>query len=224
MSHLEHEPLATVPLMSDSWQLDVEPDCSLTEATELQPPADTASEVISLRPVDETPPALERILEALLFATREPLAMERICKLIGRISSDAVHQAIRYVNQRYKAQNRPYRLIHDKQGYRMVLHQKHRYVLEWLYGGIKEARLSQQAVETLSIIAYRQPLTQFEIEGILGMPCLTPLRQLIRRGMVAVQGYNDEKESLYVTTQRFLEFFHLNRLEDLPRADDLERL
>jgi segregation and condensation protein B len=106
----------------------------------------------------------------------------------------------------------------------MTLQPKHRFVLEWLYGGLKEARLSQQAVETLSIIAYRQPLTQFEIEGILGMPCLIPLRQLIRRGMVAVQGYNDKNQSLYVTTQRFLDFFHLTRLEDLPRADDLERL
>lgn len=224
MSDLEQDQLAAMPVSSEAWQLDIEPPMCEEEAEETQHPDETSSENVSLRPVDDTPPPLENILEAMLFAAREPLPVENICILIRRISPDAVQLAARSLNQRYKCQNRPYTLTLDKHGYRMVLHQRHRQILEWLYGGVKETRLSQQAIETLSIIAYRQPLTQLEIEGILGMPCLTPLRQLIRRGMVAVQGYNDEKQSLYVTTRRFLEFFHLNRLADLPRADDLERL
>jgi len=224
MSHLEQDQVAAMPISSEAWQLDVEPQLDTVEAEEAQYHDETPTESVSLRPVDDSPPPLESILEAMLFAARAPLPVENICKLIRRISPEAVQLAARNLNQQYKSQNRPYTLTHDKHGYRMALHQRYRYILEWLYGGVKEARLSQQAIETLSIIAYRQPLTHLEVEGILGQPCLTPLRQLIRRGMVSVQGYNDEKESLYVTTQRFLEFFQLSKIDDLPRADDLERL
>ncbi|MBL8821213.1 MAG: SMC-Scp complex subunit ScpB [Planctomycetia bacterium] len=224
MNHMDEVQVAHETVIPESWHLDVEPELETVSTTGEQIETATNAERVSLRPEAEAPPSLESILEAVFFAAREPLSVEFICSLIRRIDSHAVLASIRNLNHRYQSQNRPYAIIREKETYRLTLHQRHRHILEWLYGGVKEARLSQQAIETLSIIAYRQPLTHFEIEGILGQPCLTPLRQLIRRGMVSVQGYNDEKESLYVTTQRFLEFFHLSKIDDLPRADDLERL
>ena len=94
-----------------------------------------------------------------------------------------------------------------------------------MYGGVREARLSQAAVDVLALVAYRQPATRHEVDSLRGADSGGVLRLLVRHGLVALQrGGGDDREMRYVTTQRFLDLFHLRSLEDLPQTQDLQRL
>ena len=108
----------------------------------------------------------------------------------------------------------------------LTLRHRDRQVLEKLYGGIREARLSLAAVDVLSLVAYRQPVTKQEVDSLRGAESGTLLRQLVRRGLVAVvhRGESAQREVSYGTTKRFLELFALRSLDDLPQTQDLQRL
>ncbi len=217
-----HSDEATIT--SEAWQLDVEAPLDVAQDDVLE---EAVVEPASspMRPeADTAPPPLPRILEALFFATHEPLSVEKLAKLIRGISASEVSTIVADLNQHYKKLQCPYHIQLLPTGYRVALRKRYRPLLEHLFGGVKEVRFSQIAIETLAIVAYRQPLTATETEAILGQDCSTPLRQLVRRGMVQLQGKNEQEEVLYATTPRFLEFFQLSKVDDLPRADDLERL
>ncbi len=103
---------------------------------------------------------------------------------------------------------------------------RYRGVLEKLYGTAREARLSTAAVDVLALVAYRQPATKAEIDSLRGAESGALLRQLVRRGLVAVVRRADaeQRDVAYGTTARFLELFGLTSLEDLPRTQDLQQL
>lgn len=207
-----------------SWQLDVEAPLDVVHDVVAE---ETAAEPASssLRPeADAAPPPLPRILEALFFAAHESLSVEKLAKIIRGISVTEVSTIVADLNQHYKKLQCPYHIQLLPTGYRIVLRNRYRPLLEHLFGGVKEVRFSQITIETLAIVAYRQPLSATETEAILGQDCSAPLRQLVRRGMVQLQGRNEQQEVLYTTTPRFLDFFQLSKVDDLPRADDLERL
>lgn len=213
-----------MPLPAGEWQLDMDAPEDIVED---EPAAVAAVETASraTEPVpDDTPPPLTRIVEALFFAAREPLSVEQIAKLIRGLTTELVDTTIAQLNQSYRQQNRPYLIAPQEQGYRLILRTSYRPILEQLYGSIKEARFTQLAIETLAIVGYAQPIDEAGIENILGQPCTSPLRQLVRRGMVQLLAPAAGGDRKYVTTSRFLEFFQLSKVEDLPRADDLERL
>lgn len=222
MSSLEVAPLFPIP--EGSWQLDVEPV--------VEPPLDQpemqhhrAEAVKSLAPAEAiTPPPLHHILEALLFAATAPLSSDHLCGMIRGLAAAHLEDTVRSMNLHYLRQGRPYAIVTQPAGYRLSLRTPFRFHLETLYGSIKEARFSQLAIETLAVIAYRQPLSQFQVEGILGQDAGLPLRQLIRRGMIQIQGKDENDQPCYTTTTRFLDYFALTKIDDLPRADDLERL
>jgi segregation and condensation protein B len=215
---------ATLAIPTGSWQLEIEP-----VANEPEPPLVDSEEkrptpkVVEQAPV-ASPPPVNRILEALLFAAREPLTSEQLCQVIRGLTPTQLDDSIRSINLQYRRQGRPYVIASQTTGYRLILRLPYRLHLESLYGGVKEARFSQVAIESLAIIAYRQPITQTQLEAILGQEAGSPLRQLIRRGMIQVHGADEKKQACYITTARFLEYFSLNKIEDLPLADDLERL
>lgn len=213
-----HAPLELVS--PGSWQLDVDPDNMPVIQLPEQETAPVASHPLEM----ESPPALSRIIEALLFVTPQELPAEKICSIIRGLTPVELDHAVQELNLSYRKSGKPYSIILQKQSYRLALRTKYQHHLEQLYGGIREVRLSPIAVETLAIIAYRQPLTASAIEVILGQDCTQAVRQLIRRGLVQMNGEDHEKLPLYCTTSRFLKFFHLTRVEDLPRADDMERL
>ncbi len=98
--------------------------------------------------------------------------------------------------------------------------------MEGLYGSAREVQLSQPAIDVLSLVAYRQPATKQEIDTCRGAESASLLRQLVRRGLIAVvqRGEADQKEVAYGTTPKFLEFFGLKSLEDLPRTEDLQQI
>ena len=107
-----------------------------------------------------------------------------------------------------------------------MLRPRFRPMVQKLYGGTQEARLSTAAVDVLALVAYRQPATKQEIDGLRGSDSGALLRQLVRRGLVAVvhRGDSAQREVTYGTTPRFLELFRLRSLDDLPQTQDLQKL
>lgn len=169
---------------------------------------------------DAAPPPLERIIEALLFVGGAPLSAVRACETVRGLTPEQFADAIATLNRDYRLQSRPYRIQLGDGGYEMVLRPAFRSLRDRLCGGPREARLSQPALDTLALVAYRQPVSRREIESLRGADSLGPLRQLVRLGLTAVQRGTAGEEVLYVTTPRFLRLFGLRNLDDLPRIQD----
>jgi segregation and condensation protein B len=172
------------------------------------------------------PPPLPRIVEALLFVGGAPLTPERACETIRGLTPEQFRQAVEALNRAYRQQGRPYRVQAQERGYVLALQSRYRPVLEKLYGTTRAARLSPAAIDALALVAYRQPATKQEIDSLRGADSGHLLRQLVRRGLVAVvhRGDSAQREVTYGTTPRFLELFRLRSLDDLPQTQDLQRL
>ena len=141
-----------------------------------------------------------------------------------RVPVEVFHAAVDALNRRYKAQRRPYSLQPKDGGYTLVLRPQFRSLREKLFGGPREARLSQPALDVLSLVAYRQPVEKTEIDALRGVDSGGVLRLLVRLGLAAVlrRGEAGHSEVAYGTTPRFLTLFHLGSLDDLPRLGDSE--
>ena len=115
-------------------------------------------------------------------------------------------------------------MVHGPTGYVLRVDRRYAAIRERLYGGPREARLNQPALDVLSLVAYRQPVPKAEIDAARGADSGTVLRQLVRLGLVAVSGVGDSNEPAYETTPRFLEVFRLRDLDDLPELGQPERV
>jgi len=174
---------------------------------------------------NSAPPPLERIIEALLFVGGAPLTAARAGEVVRGLTPEQFSEALVKLNHDYRAQGRPYRIQRREQGHELALRPGFRMVLDRLHGTTREARLAQVALDTLSIVAYRQPITRQEVDSLRGAASMSVLRQLVRLGLIAVQrGDGPEGEALYGTTSRFLKLFQLGNLDDLPRTQDLQKL
>ncbi len=172
------------------------------------------------------PPPLVHILEALLFVGGSPLTAERAGAAIRGLTPAQFTQAIDSLNRDYRRQGRPYFIQAQSQGYVLALRPQFRSVLERLYGQTREARLSTAAIDVLSLVAYRQPVSKQGIDALRGAESGALLRQLVRRGLIAIvqRGEAGHREVSYGTTARFLELFKLSSLDDLPQTQDLQKL
>ena len=168
---------------------------------------------------------LETIIEAMLFVgNREnrPLVAEQIAEKLRNVSAVEVDQAVAYLNGHYQERGYPYHIIFERGGYRMTLRSEYEPVLANFSGKVREARLTQQAIDTLAIVAYRQPITAEEIQAIRKQSCSNILNQLVRRDLLRISREVQDKKSVarYHTTSRFLELFQIKSLDDIPREDE----
>jgi segregation and condensation protein B len=173
-----------------------------------------------------SPPPLARIIEALLFVGGPPLTAEQAAQSIRGLTAGQFTEAVETLNRDYRRQGRPYAIQAQGDGYVLALRPRFRPVLDKLYGTTREARLSPPAVDVLALVAYRQPATKPEIDSLRGADSGALLRQLVRRGLIAVvqRGESGQREVSYGTTPRFLEMFGLSSRDDLPQTQDLQRL
>jgi segregation and condensation protein B len=173
---------------------------------------------------ESSPPPLVRIVEAMLFVGGAPLSAARACEVLQGVTPEAFTQAVAALNRDYRDQGRPYRIQPRDQGYELTLRPNFAAVRDRMFGATREARLSQAALDTLALVAYRQPVTRQEIDTQRGADSLGPLRQLVRLGLVAVQrGDAAQTEACYGTTARFLSLFGLRNLDDLPRVQEMQK-
>ena len=167
------------------------------------------------------------ILEAILFVghpANEPLAAERIATLMRGVGAGEIDELVTELNREYEAEGRPYAIVSVDLGYQLSLRPQFAALRDAFYGRIREARLSQSAIDVLAIVAYQQPITQQAIDEIRGKPCGPIVSLLVRRDLLAVEKPPGTKaKPEYRTTERFLDLFDLEQLSDLPRSHDLER-
>jgi len=164
-------------------------------------------------------------VEAVLFLAREPLGSRRIAELADLADGTQARSLIRRLNQLLDAQQAAVRIEELAGGYQLVTRPPFAAWLKRIAEGPVEARLSAPAMETLAVVAYRQPILRAEIESIRGVGCEDILRQLLERDLVRIVGRSEDlgRPLLYGTTKRFLEVYGLRSLDDLPRAAELKQ-
>ena len=165
-----------------------------------------------------------QVIEAAIFVGGEPLTSKKLCYMLkGDYDLDAVERAIEDLNLQYSDEARPYEFRLGEGGYRMVLREEFERIRNRVFGiGPREVKLSQDVLEVLALVAYRQPITSEEIEE-LGKEKPTPLlRQLLRRELISLErDIENRKRVTYSTSKRFLSLFGIGSLNELPQADEL---
>jgi segregation and condensation protein B len=165
------------------------------------------------------------IAEALILASMEPIPVARLAKLIPRCTPSKAKALVDSLNADYVAQQRAFEICEVAGGYQMRTNPEYKSYLAQLYKS-RPLRLSNAALETLSIVAYRQPVTRGEVEHVRGVDAGPVMRSLLERNLVKIAGHREVpgRPMLYATTKRFLEVFGLAHLEDLPTLRELEEL
>lgn len=162
-------------------------------------------------------------LEGVLFLTKEPLSSRKLSQLANLADGTEARTLIRRLNSFYDELGTAFRVEEVAGGFQLLTRLTFAGWLRRLHQSQVEVRLSAPALETLAVVAYRQPVLRVEIEAIRGVQCGEMLRQLMSRELVKIVGRGDElgRPYLYGTTRSFLQLFGLRDLDDLPRAEQL---
>lgn len=189
-------------------------------------------------PVADPPPGLESsdpaagisplgIFEAMLFvggADNAPLSAVQAAALMRGVTVEEIHDLVDQLNARYRQFHCPFEVISEGTGYRLTLREELHRLRERFYGKVRHARLSQAAIDVLSLVAYHQPLNREEVDRLRGRPSGGVLNQLVRRQLLKIERPPDApKDVRYHTTARFLGLLGLGSLQDLPRSQDMDR-
>jgi len=164
-----------------------------------------------------------RLVEALIFASPEPIDSMGISELISDLSNEDIPDVVEFLNKEYENQDRAFRIIDGAGGYRYSTLPEYSPWVKKLVVGAGRVRLSRAALETVSLIAYRQPISRSEVEAIRGVDVGGVLRMLGERKLIEISGRSSKpgKARLYVTTSKFLRHFGLNTLDDLPKPSEM---
>lgn len=167
---------------------------------------------------------LEQIIEALLFAADEPLSTKQIKKIVDDISTEKITEIIQQLNEKYEYH--AFSIQEVGEGYRLLTKAEFAPWIEKMYGKTRKIKLSPAALETLAIIAYKQPATRAQIAAIRGVDSSGIIRNLLELNLIEIQGRAEEpgRPMIYGTSQKFLEYFGLKNISDLPRIDELDDL
>jgi segregation and condensation protein B len=166
---------------------------------------------------------ISRVVEALLFASDAPLSAAEIARVHEELDEERVEATIAELRAEYEREGRAFGIFEIAGGYQLLTRPEYASALERFDTVRGSPRLSTAALETLAIIAYRQPVGRAEVEEIRGVAAGGVLKTLQERGMVEVVGRAEGlgRPLLYGTTRTFLEHFGFNSLADLPAADQL---
>lgn len=165
----------------------------------------------------------KQILEALLFASEKPLSIEEVRQVLEEETTKDIRALIDELKDEYEAQARGFRIYEIAGGYQVSTHPGFAPWLKKLHGSRRTSRFSKPALETLAIVAYRQPVTRAEIESIRGVNVEGVLKTLLEKEMVRIKGRKDSpgRPIIYGTTDQFLEYFGLRNLSELPTLEEL---
>jgi segregation and condensation protein B len=162
-------------------------------------------------------------VEAILFACDSPLTAGKIALVAELPTARLVKEAVEALNARYEQVGSAFRIEHIAGGYQMLTQGHFGDMLARLSHQRNDSRLSQASLETLAIVAYRQPVLRADIEAIRGVACGEVLRGLMEKQLIRIAGRAEVlgRPLLYGTTKRFLEVFGLADLSDLPKVEEL---
>jgi segregation and condensation protein B len=163
------------------------------------------------------------VVEALLLSTHHPLTAGRVAELMELPGTKAVRRAIKLLNEQYESGDRSFRIEQVAGGYQILTLPKFGEHLKKLHQKEIDSKLTKAALETMAIIAYKQPILRADVEAIRGVACGETIRSLMEKHLVKIGGRAEVpgRPILYGTTKRFLELFGLNNLKDLPASENL---
>lgn len=168
---------------------------------------------------------IKNIIESLLFVAEEPLTIDRLKRILAQADTKEIRTALEQIAAEYEQRNGGFYLHQVAGGYQVRTRPEY---TPWIKRLIqpKPLRLSKAALETLAIVAYKQPVIRSDIEHIRGVDCGGVLRVLLERGFLRVLGRKEipGRPLIYATTKRFLEVFDLKTLKDLPTPKEIEEL
>ncbi len=191
-----------------------EPD-SDTQPTQVQEDDDAACEL-----------SPKSILEAILFVGSpqpdQPLTTHKIASWIRGVSPAEVTQLAAELQREYETFGSAFRVHQKNNQLQLVLAKEYEPVRDSFYGEVRKARLSQPAIDVLAIVAYHQPVDRERVNALRGRDCGAILNQLVKRKLLAAaKGEQQPAVKLYRTTERFLELFQLESLDDLPQTEEI---
>jgi segregation and condensation protein B len=162
-------------------------------------------------------------VESLLFVSDTALSARRIAQLAMLADSAQAARIVEQLNAAYDRDRSAFRIERAANGYLLLTRPVYAHWLGRVHQRQGDMKLSPPALETLTVVAYRQPITRAEIEAVRGVQCAEMLKQLFERGMVRIAGEDNSlgRPYLYETTRQFLEVFGLGGLDELPLADRL---
>ncbi|MEO1584638.1 MAG: SMC-Scp complex subunit ScpB [Planctomycetota bacterium] len=170
-------------------------------------------------------PTLAQAVEAILMTSEKPLPVSAMVEPLARagIEADApaIEVAVDSINERFEQSQSAARIERVGKGFRLMTHPSLAGVLQAFHGSRSSTKLSKAALETLAIVAYRQPITRAEVESIRGVAAGEVIRSLLERRLITVTGRAEElgRPMLYGTTPAFLETFGLGGVADLPSIE-----
>ena len=166
-----------------------------------------------------------RIVEALILSSPEPISAARLAEMIPYCDAGQAKDLVNELNTEYVEQDRSFEIWEVAGGYQLRTRAEFSGYLQKLQRE-RALRLSQAALETLAIVAYRQPVTRAEIEEVRGVDAGATVKSLLERHLIRIAGQREVpgRPMLYGTTRRFLEVFGLERLKDLPTLRELDEL
>lgn len=173
------------------------------------------------------------IIEALIFASDDPIPNTDIIKAIKEIDGDDiditkedVEFTVDELNKKYLSNDTAFKIIRVANGYSFATNTEYAKYVGYLSSVKSKRRLSQAALETLSIIAYKQPITKPEIEQIRGVNSDYMINTLLEKNLITIKGRAETvgRPLLYVTTTEFLKYFGLNDISDLPKPREIEEI
>lgn len=168
-----------------------------------------------------------QVVEALLFASEGPLTAKKIREVIPEVGTEStIKKLINEIDEKYSLQNSPYKIIELAGGFQIVTREEFSPWLAKLYKSRSQTKLTRKGLETLSIIAYKQPITKLEVEKIRGVNADGVIRTLAERNLITVTGREKAPGSplLYGTTDYFLEYFGLKDISHMPKLKEMDEL
>ena len=164
---------------------------------------------------------LAKLLEAALFASPRPIATDELAALDPEASPAALQSALDELREHYDVDGHGVELVEVGGGWQVLTRPEYTEAIERAQMAVRPTKLSPAALETLAIIAYKQPILRADIEAIRGVACGETIRSLMEKHLVKIAGRAEVpgRPILYGTTKRFLELFGLNSLKDLPQPE-----
>ena len=187
--------------------------------------SDNLTTIVSIEEVDlMSEQKLKSILEAILFAASEPISMEQFQDALPEAGKRAIRKALTALQDEYQEMDRSFHLVEIANGYQICSRPEYSEWIQKFYTRQVRVTLSPSALETLAIVAYKQPITRADVAAIRGVNSDSVLNSLVEKRLVRITGRKEGRALLFSTTDEFLQQFGLKDASDLPSLDEIDEL
>ena len=184
--------------------------------------------VMAVNPIEEVDPMseekLKSILEAILFAASEPISLEQFQGTLPDLDKRAIRKGLAELREDYQEMDRSFHLVEIANGYQICTRPEYSEWIQKFYTRQVRVTLSPSALETLAIVAYKQPVTRADVAAIRGVNSDSVLNSLLEKGLVRIAGRKAGRSLLFSTTDEFLQQFGLKDASELPSLDEIDEL